>query len=77
MRGVGEGPRAWGVRPTAKVRNPATALPIVVGIVDTREKFDAFLPVMDNPISGALATIEKVEIHWFRGNDKGSASRSE
>ncbi len=39
----------------------ATNLPIVVEIVDTREKIDAFLPV-----------IEKIEVHWYRGGKDSS-----
>ncbi len=52
---------------TAKVLRLATDLPIVVEIVDTREKIDAFLPVIEESITGGLATIEKVEVHWYRG----------
>jgi hypothetical protein len=45
-------------------------LPIVVEIVDTRERIDAFLPVIDGAISEGLATLEKVEIRFYRHGEK-------
>ena len=56
---------------TAKILRLASDLPIIIEIVDTRQKIDAFLPVIDDAITGGLATIEKVEVHWYRGG-KGS-----
>lgn len=47
---------------TAKILRLSTDLPIVVEIVDTKEKIDGFLPVIDGAISEGLATVEKVEI---------------
>jgi len=37
----------------------------VIEIVDTEEKIRAFLGLIDNVIQGGLATIEKVEIHFY------------
>ncbi len=37
-------------------------LPIVVEIVDSQEKIDAFLPVLDGMMSSGLVTLEKVQI---------------
>lgn len=56
---------------TAKVLRLSTDLPIVVEIVDTREKIEAFLPLIDGEISEGLATIEKVEVHWYRSGRGG------
>jgi len=56
---------------TAKVLRMSADLPVVVEIVDTREKIDAFLPVVDQAVEEGLATLEKVEIRFYRGTKVG------
>jgi uncharacterized protein len=51
---------------TAKILDLSTDLPIVVEIVDTLEKIEQFLPVIDGAISDGLATVEKVQIRFYR-----------
>jgi len=51
---------------TAKILRLSEDLPIIVEIVDTREKIEAFLPKIDNAITEGLATLEKVEVHFYR-----------
>lgn len=51
---------------TAKILRLSMDLPIVVEIVDTREKIEAFLPVIDEAITEGLATLEKVQIRFYR-----------
>ncbi len=51
---------------TAKILRLSTDLPIIVEIVDTPEKVEAFLPEMDDAIEEGLATLEKVQIRWYR-----------
>jgi protein CrcB len=51
---------------TARILDLSTDLPIIVEIVDTLEKIDAFLPVIDNAIKDGLATVEKVQIRFYR-----------
>ncbi len=51
---------------TSKVLRLSGDLPIVIEIVDTEEKIEAFLPIIDNAIPEGLATIEKVEVHFYR-----------
>ena len=41
-------------------------LPIVVEIVDTSEKIEAFLPLIDDAIKEGLATLEKVHIRFLQ-----------
>lgn len=53
---------------THKILRLSTDLPIVVEIVDTIEKIEAFLPVIDSAIAEGLATIEKVQIRFYRSN---------
>jgi PII-like signaling protein len=55
---------------TAKILRLSTDLPIVVEIVDTREKIEQFLPVIDAAIPEGLATLEKVQIRFYRGGTK-------
>ncbi len=51
---------------TAKILRLSEGLPIVVEIIDTREKIEAFLPIIDQSISEGLATLEKVQIRFYR-----------
>lgn len=51
---------------TAKVLRLSSDLPIVIEIVDTREKIEAFMPVVDAVVRDGLATLEKVEIRFYR-----------
>ena len=51
---------------TAKILRLSSDLPIVIEIVDTDEKIEAFLPLIDDAISEGLATVEKVEIRLYR-----------
>lgn len=47
---------------TAKVLRLSEDLPLVIEIVDTQEKIDAFLPELEGMISGGLVTLEKVQV---------------
>ena len=47
---------------TTKILRLSQDLPIVVEIVDTQDKIDAFLPVLDGMMSSGLVTIEKVQV---------------
>ncbi|HEY7665790.1 MAG TPA: DUF190 domain-containing protein, partial [Xanthobacteraceae bacterium] len=47
---------------TTKILRLSQDLPIVVEIVDSQEKIDAFLPVLDGMMSSGLVTIEKVQV---------------
>jgi hypothetical protein len=51
---------------TAKILRKSTDLPIVVEIVDTREKIESFIPIIAEAITEGLATIEKVEVRFYR-----------
>ena len=65
LRGV-EGFGARSRVRTAKILDLSTDLPIVVEIVDTLEKIDAFLPIIDGAILDGMATVEKVQILFYR-----------
>ena len=65
LRGV-EGFGAHSRLHTAKILRLSEDLPIVIEIVDTREKIEAFLPIVDAAIPEGLATLEKVQIRLYR-----------
>ena len=57
---------------TAKILRLSADLPIVIEIVDTDEKIEAFLPLIDAAISEGLATMEKVEVRLYRSGEAKS-----
>jgi PII-like signaling protein len=65
LRGL-EGFGAHSVVHRARVLALSPDLPIVVEIVDTLDKIEAFLPVVDSAVTEGLATLEKVEIRLYR-----------
>jgi PII-like signaling protein len=52
---------------TAKILRLSADLPLVIEIVDTDEKIQAFLPVLDTMLGGGLVTLEKVNVIEYRG----------
>ena len=51
---------------TAKVLRLSADLPIVIEIVDTIQKIEAFLPVIDGAVKEGMATLEKADIRFYR-----------
>jgi uncharacterized protein len=51
---------------TAKILRLSMDLPLVVEIVDSEEKISAFLPVLDEMMTGGLVTLEKVRVIDYR-----------
>jgi len=47
---------------TAKIIQLSMDLPLVVEIVDTEEKINDFLPILDEMMSGGLVTLEKARV---------------
>src|SRR5579863_5286606 len=47
---------------TTKILRLSEDLPLVVEIVDTQEKIDNFLPVLDQMMTSGLVTLEKVRV---------------
>lgn len=54
---------------TTKILRLSSDLPVVIEIVDRAEKIEAFLPLIDDAISEGLATLEKVEVRFYRGGE--------
>lgn len=51
---------------TAKILRLASDLPIVIEIVDAKDKIEAFIPVIDSAIAEGMVTIERVEVRFYR-----------
>jgi PII-like signaling protein len=66
LRGI-EGFGAHSRLHTAKILRLSEDLPIVVEIVDAREKIEAFMPIVDHAIREGLATLERVQVRFYRG----------
>jgi len=47
---------------TTKILRLSQDLPVVVEIVDSQEKIDTFLPVLDGMMSSGLITMERAEV---------------
>jgi hypothetical protein len=47
---------------TTKILRLSQDLPIVIEIVDSQDKIDAFVPVLDGMMSSGLVTLEKVQV---------------
>jgi uncharacterized protein len=55
---------------TAKILRLSMDLPMVIEIVDTEEKVNEFLPVLDDMIGGGLVTLEKAKVIRYQGQRK-------
>ncbi len=51
---------------TAKILRLSTDLPLVIEIVDSEEKVNAFLPELEKMIGGGLVTLEKIKVIHYR-----------
>ena len=51
---------------TAKILRLSMDLPMVIEIVDSEERINAFLPVLEDMISGGMVTLERVKVIEYR-----------
>jgi PII-like signaling protein len=58
---------------TFKIERLSLDLPIIVEVVDTREKLERFLALIDDVIEEGLATLEKAQIHFYRSGPAGGS----
>lgn len=68
------GPMGFGVSSrlhTAKILRLSEDLPLVIEIVDSEDKIDAFLPVLDGMMTSGLITLEKVQVLQYGTKAKG------
>ena len=55
---------------TAKILRLSMDLPLVIEIVDSEEKIQNFLPVLDKMMGGGLLTLEKVRVIDYRAGQE-------
>ncbi len=60
---------------TAKILRLSSDLPIVIEIVDTENKIESFLPLIDDAIGEGLATVERVEVRFYRSGSLQGLTR--
>ena len=66
IEGYGAGSRIH----TGKILLLSDNLPVIIEIVDTLEKIDNFIPVIDHAVSDGLITVEDVDIRFYRSSKK-------
>jgi len=53
---------------TTKILRLSLDLPLVIEIVDSEEKINSFLPVLDEMMKGGLVTLEKARVIHYRSD---------
>jgi len=61
---------------TAKILRLSMDLPLVIEIVDSEEKIQGFLPMLDEMMKGGLVTLEKVRVIDYRADPDSPAPES-
>jgi len=51
---------------TAKILRLSMDLPVVIELVDSEEKINSFLPLLDEMMQGGLVTLERVRVIDYR-----------
>src|SRR5947209_842697 len=54
---------------TTKILRLSVDLPLVIELVDSEEKINAFLPALDEMVGGGLVTLEKVKVVHYRSGE--------
>jgi len=55
---------------TAKILRLSEDLPLIIEIVDSLGKIEAFLPILDGMLPEGLVTLEQVRVIHYRSDDK-------
>jgi len=76
LRGL-EGFGAHSRMHTAKILRLSQDLPIVIELVDTKDKIRGFLAIVDAAIQEGIATLEDIEVHFYRAGRQGPPAPSE
>jgi uncharacterized protein len=53
---------------TSRILRLSEDLPVVIEIVDTAERIEAILPVLDEMVGEGLVTVESVQVIAYRGS---------
>ena len=68
------GPMGFGANSrlhTAKILRLSEDLPMVVEIVDSKEKIDLLMPFIDEAVKEGLVTLERVQVIQYRASQGG------
>ncbi|MGD1030075.1 MAG: DUF190 domain-containing protein [Opitutaceae bacterium] len=57
---------------TSKILRLSYDMPLVIEIVDSEEKINAFLPILDAMMGGGLVTVEKARVIFYRTGKEGA-----
>jgi uncharacterized protein len=57
---------------TSKILRLSMDLPLVIEIVDSEEKINTFLPVLDEMMKGGLVTLEKARVIDYRSDEENA-----
>ena len=71
------GPMGFGAKSrlhTAKILRLSEDLPIIIEIVDAKEKIDTLLPHIDDMVKEGLVTLERVQVIKYRADKPGESA---
>ena len=51
---------------TSMILRLSRDLPVIVEIVDTTDRLENYLKIVDKAIKGGMATLEKAQVHFYR-----------
>jgi len=54
---------------TSRILRLSEDLPVVIELVDTAERIDAVLPLLDEMVAEGMVTVEPVHVIAYRGSD--------
>src|SRR5437867_797014 len=57
---------------TARILRLSEDLPLVIEIVDSAERIQHIIPILDEMVGDGLVTLERVEVITYRGSPKGT-----
>jgi PII-like signaling protein len=55
---------------TSRILRLSEDLPVVIEIVDTAEKIDAILPMLDEMVGEGMVTVERVQVIAYRSSER-------
>ena len=55
---------------TSRILRLSEDLPVLIEIVDTAEKIDAILPVLDEMVAEGMVTVERVQVIAYRSSQR-------
>ncbi len=59
---------------TASILRLSEDLPVVIEMIDTKEKLESFLDIVDPVLTEGLVTFEKMHIRMYRSNQENISS---